>query len=97
MRFPLVDGAGQPYAVCTISSDVTERKRWEAEIAAALTTQRAANEQLERLNKAKSDFVSIVSHEFRSPLTGIQGFSELMRDESMSARRGPRVLGGHQP
>jgi signal transduction histidine kinase len=60
---------------------MTERKRWEDEISNALAAQRAANAQLERLNKAKSDFVSIVSHEFRSPLTGIQGFSELIRDE----------------
>ena len=57
---------------------------------AALTTaellaqQRKAVQQLERLNAAKSDFVSIVSHEFRTPLTGIQGFSELMRDEDLS-------------
>jgi PAS domain S-box-containing protein len=85
IKFALVDAAGQPFAVCSMSTDVTERKRWEAETATALATQRAANEQLERLNKAKSDFVSIVSHEFRSPLTGIQGFSELMRDEKMSA------------
>ncbi|HEY6204425.1 MAG TPA: GAF domain-containing protein [Candidatus Limnocylindria bacterium] len=58
--------------------------------AAALTTveafarQRQAVEQLERLNRAKSEFVSIVSHEFRTPLTGIQGFSEMMRDEELS-------------
>jgi PAS domain S-box-containing protein len=84
VKFPLVDAAGQPYAVCSMSTDVTDRKRWEEEIATALATQRAANEQLEQLNKAKSDFVSIVSHELRSPLTGIQGFSELMRDEVTS-------------
>jgi len=60
------------------------------QVAAALGTadlvaqQRKAVEQLERLNAAKSDFVSIVSHEFRTPLTGIQGFSELMRDEELS-------------
>ncbi len=58
--------------------------------AAALTTveafgrQRQAVEQLERLNRAKSEFVSIVSHEFRTPLTGIQGFSEMMRDEALT-------------
>src|SRR5215210_5779811 len=56
------------------------------QVAAALTTveafgrQREAVEQLERLNRAKSEFVSIVSHEFRTPLTGIQGFSEMMRE-----------------
>lgn len=60
------------------------------QVAAALTTveafsrQRQAVEQLERLNRAKSEFVSIVSHEFRTPLTGIQGFSEMMRDEELS-------------
>ena len=60
------------------------------QVAAALTTveafgrQRQAVEQLERLNRAKSEFVSIVSHEFRTPLTGIQGFSEMMRDEPLT-------------
>ncbi|HEV8230631.1 MAG TPA: GAF domain-containing protein [Candidatus Limnocylindria bacterium] len=58
--------------------------------AAALTAaeifarQRQVVEQLERLNRAKSEFVSIVSHEFRTPLTGIQGFSEMMRDEDLT-------------
>jgi signal transduction histidine kinase len=56
-------------------------KRAEREVAEALAAQREANRQLEQLNKAKSDFVSVISHEFRTPLTGIQGFSELMRDE----------------
>ena len=56
----------------------------EAELAAALEAQQAANEQLERLNRTKSEFVSIVSHEFRTALTGIQGFSEMMRDEDFT-------------
>jgi signal transduction histidine kinase len=29
----------------------------------------------------RRDFVSVVSHEFRTALTGIQGFSQMMRDE----------------
>jgi len=40
-------------------------------------------EQMEKLNKLKSEFVSMVSHEFRSALVGIQGFSELIRDEAL--------------
>jgi signal transduction histidine kinase len=40
--------------------------------------------ELERVSKVKSEFVAIVSHEFRTPLTGIQGFSEMMRDEDLT-------------
>ena len=36
------------------------------------------------MNRLQSDFVAIVNHEFRTTLTGIQGFSELMRDEEFS-------------
>ncbi len=37
-----------------------------------------ANEELVRLNKAKSDFVSAVSHELRTPLTSIKGYTTLV-------------------
>jgi signal transduction histidine kinase len=49
-----------------------------------LRQQRIALANLRKLNKSKSDFVSVVSHEFRTPLTGIQGFSEMIRDEDLS-------------
>ncbi|HEV2140081.1 MAG TPA: PAS domain-containing sensor histidine kinase [Candidatus Dormibacteraeota bacterium] len=39
---------------------------------------------LERLNQLKSEFVSLVSHEFRTALVGISGFSEMIRDEEVS-------------
>lgn len=46
--------------------------------------QRRSLGELERLDRAKTDFVAIVGHEFRTPLTGIQGFSEMLRDEELS-------------
>jgi PAS domain S-box-containing protein len=39
--------------------------------------------QMEKLSRLKSEFVSMVSHEFRSALVGIQGFSELIRDDDL--------------
>jgi PAS domain S-box-containing protein len=42
-------------------------------------------QQMEKLSRLKSEFVSMVSHEFRSALVGIQGFSEMMRDEDLEA------------
>ncbi len=37
-----------------------------------------ANEELRRLNKMKSDFVSAVSHELRTPLTSIKGYASIL-------------------
>ncbi len=42
-----------------------------------------ANERLERAFESQSRLVSVISHEFRTPLTGIQGFSEMIRDEGI--------------
>ncbi len=50
----------------------------------ALMALQEANEQLEHLHKSKSEFVSIMSHEFRSALTTIQGFSEMMCQRDLS-------------
>jgi signal transduction histidine kinase len=63
---------------------VGQELRGATAAAEAFQQQRAAVLELERLNRAKSDFVSIVSHEFRTPLTGIQGFSEMMQSEDLT-------------
>jgi len=63
---------------------VAQELRVAITAAEAFERQRAAVAELERLNRAKSDFVSIVSHEFRTPLTGIQGFSEMMAGEDLT-------------
>jgi signal transduction histidine kinase len=44
-----------------------------------LFIEQAEGERLKELNQLKSDFVSYVSHELRSPLTSIKMFAELLR------------------
>lgn len=39
------------------------------------------NKELERLNRVKTEFVSMVSHELRTPVTAIKGFVDLMITE----------------
>ncbi|HEU0297742.1 MAG TPA: GAF domain-containing sensor histidine kinase [Anaerolineales bacterium] len=44
-----------------------------------------ANRDLERLDRTKSDFISIASHELRTPLTTMIGYTEmLLEDETFS-------------
>src|SRR4029077_17155136 len=50
----------------------------------AAETVAAANLQmLERLDRVKTQFLTRVSHEFRTALVGIQGFSEFIRDSDV--------------
>lgn len=47
---------------------------------------RSAYEQLEQLNRSKSDFISIVSHELRTPVTILHGYSQmLLQDQAIQA------------
>jgi signal transduction histidine kinase len=55
-----------------------ERERLQKEIAAKKTELEAANKKLQQLDKIKSDFVSNVAHEFRTPLTIIKGNVDLV-------------------
>ncbi len=41
-----------------------------------------ASRHLERMDKAKSDFISIVSHELRTPMNLISGASQMLLDET---------------
>jgi len=60
---------------------VEERTRELQAKAEALT---AANERLQELDRLKSEFVSLVSHELRAPLTNVRGAFELMVDDCPS-------------
>jgi signal transduction histidine kinase len=49
-----------------------------------LATRRTTNGEQPRVNDASNQFLSFLRHEFGQPLTVIQGFSELIRDDQLS-------------
>ncbi len=56
---------------------------------ATLRKLRRANEKLMELDRLKDEFVSLVSHDLRAPLTNIQGALELLQDRQGSVKDGP--------
>ena len=58
--------------------DVTERKRFEQALQETNIELGKAKSAAEKANLAKSDFLSSMSHELRSPLNGILGFAQLL-------------------
>jgi len=79
------DANGRPEHVLVMVEDVTAVRETSDRLNEALEAQREANANLERTDRTKSEFLSIVSHEFRTALTGIQGFSELIRDGGLES------------
>ncbi|MCD4525172.1 ATP-binding protein [Nocardioides sp. cx-173] len=89
-----------------VGEDVTERALAEETLRGALDRERQAVEELERLDRSKSDFLATVSHELRTPLTSIMGFNEMLAAEAVGpvndqqlrilnrgSRAGQRLLG----
>src|SRR6266550_3850674 len=64
--------------VFAAARDVTERKRFERTLQENNVELERARAAAEKANLAKSDFLSSMSHELRSPLNAILGFAQLI-------------------
>lgn len=79
-RLPLLDGAGEPYAVCSIGSEVSTWKRLEK-----------ARVRAEAAGFRKDRFLAVISHEIRTPLSGIVSLANIM----LGSRSLEGELGGY--
>ncbi len=70
--------------VFAAARDVTERNRLDQVLLEKNVELETAKSVAEQANLAKSDFLSSMSHELRSPLNAILGFAQLMESDSQS-------------
>jgi PAS domain S-box-containing protein len=68
--------------VFAAARDVTESKRLDQVLQEKNAELEGAKSAAEKANLAKSDFLSSMSHELRSPLNAILGFAQLMESDS---------------
>jgi PAS domain S-box-containing protein len=69
---PSVDTRGRIDGVIGIGFDMTERKRAEAELRASAMAQERLVAELRETDRRKNDFIAILSHELRNPLSVIR-------------------------
>jgi len=63
--------------------DITQFKLWEAERAHLLAQEQLARTAAETANRAKDEFLSMLSHELRNPLNALLGWAQLLRVQSL--------------
>ncbi len=75
---PIRNASNQIIGLIGISWDITERKLHEEEL-------RQSKELAEAGTHAKNEFIASISHEFRTPMNGILGLSEILKNSSLAA------------
>lgn len=78
-KSPMRNKHGEITGVLGISINISERKKIEAEL-------HQAKEQAEAASHAKTEFLENMRHDIRTPLTGIVGFSDLIKSEAENPR-----------
>jgi PAS domain S-box-containing protein len=88
LKFPLLDPEGRPYGICSVATDITERKRVEEALLQA--KEAAARERhLRQALQARDAFLDVASHELKTPLTSLELHVEGLR---RLARSSPDAL-----
>jgi len=73
---------GQVFGAVLVFRDVTERIVMEKNLKKAHDELNELATELKRLARVKSEFLANMSHELRTPLNSINGFSEVLYDET---------------
>jgi signal transduction histidine kinase len=81
-KFPMAVGSQQVSHVGTFIDDVTEQRRLEAE-------EKQSAQRLQKLHSEQRNFIATLSHEFRTPLTAIEGANYLLQKKLEPAEMAP--------
>lgn len=65
--------------ILLVIEDITQQKQLETERNRLLTQEQSARNAAEAANRAKDEFLSILSHELRNPLNSMLGWANLLR------------------
>ena len=80
---PMLDQEGQVNQILATSRDITDRVQLEHDRELILQHKQAALAESERINYIKDEFLTVLSHELRSPLNPILGWTKLLQTRKL--------------
>ncbi|MFL9450664.1 MULTISPECIES: PAS domain S-box protein [Nostocales] len=86
------DVTGKPQRFVGTVLNITEQKRIEAEREQLLAREQAARAEADRVNRIKDEFLAVLSHELRSPLNPILGWSTLLLGKKLDEAKTAQAL-----
>jgi PAS domain S-box-containing protein len=76
---PIKNAEGKIIGASKIARDISDEKRAQEEIATLLASERVARQEAEIANRSKDEFLAVLSHEMRTPLTAMLGWLTILR------------------
>ncbi|MEB3210477.1 MAG: PAS domain-containing protein, partial [Leptolyngbyaceae bacterium] len=89
---PMKNSQGRVIRWFGTATDIEEQKQLEQQRDEMLQRELAAREEAENANRLKDQFLSILSHELRSPLNPILGWSKLLQTRQLDADKTQKAL-----
>ncbi|MEA5578343.1 chemotaxis protein CheB [Anabaena sp. UHCC 0451] len=78
--------------ILLVIEDITQQKHLEAERTQLLEQEQLARTDAETANRAKDEFLSILSHELRNPLSSLLGWTQLLRKHQLDETKTHQAL-----
>ena len=85
-------GNGNTRRVAIVFNNITDRKTTELEREKLLIREQELRREAEKTNRAKDEFLAMLSHELRSPLNSMLGWTQILQSNKLNAEKTAQAI-----